>query len=136
MDNPIVTDGSTEFKAAELNKFVAGNGSKLGIMLQYARIAYTGAAWEVVAGTDSCDIASGDLTWNATPDELEITLAGYSNVPVVIATPVATGNTIHPILKAHAASKTQAVVRFYDEANTQITVEDTDMAFNLMVIGT
>ena len=80
------------------------------------------------------EIASGDLAWDGTNKELEITLSGYDNPPVVLATPVAVDSAY--AVKAHASSATKAVVRFYNiDTGAKITTEDANMDCNVLVIG-
>jgi hypothetical protein len=130
----IVVDGSSAWEEAVANKFIASGGGKLQVKALHARVQYSGSAWQVVSSTDSAEIASGDLAWNGTNKELEITLSGYDNPPVVLATPAAIDAAY--TVKAHASSATKAVVRFYNiDTGAKIATEDANMDCNVLVIG-
>lgn len=132
----IVTDGSEDVDEAVANKFISGDGVKTQIEINYAHIRYNGSTWEVVAADDNCDIETGDLTGEfTTNNELQITLAGYTNLPCVLVSPV-DSDTSHYV-KADVSSNTLITVSFFDGAdlNTRIGTEATDMDFFILVIG-
>lgn len=134
MGDPIFADGTTEVEAAALNQMVAAGGGKLGVFMWYGRLAYNGAAWEVVSTTDSCKITAGALAWDSVDDQLEITLTDFSAPPLVLATPVAADANYN--VKAHATSAAEAVVRFYNiDTGAKITTEDTNMDVGVLIIG-
>lgn len=132
----IVNDGVTPFNEDNMNLFIAGNGVKVQIKVNYAVILESGAAPIVSPSNDSCGIVTGDLTYDGGPDVLEIAIAGYTNPPVVIATPLVGANTYN--VKAHAISNAEINVWFFDiNTGAQIATGsyESDMKFNLLVIG-
>jgi hypothetical protein len=84
----VVTDATSAFEEAVLNKFIAaGEANKVQVKIWYARVRYTGSAWEVVSTTDSAGLTTGALAWST--NQLQLTLANWSNPPVILVTPAA-----------------------------------------------
>ena len=111
--------------------FIAGaNKSKVKII--YARIRYTGSAWEVVSTVDSAGLVSGNLAWST--DHVNITLSGYTAIPVVLASVTYTSG-VSRIVHGIGISTTQAQVWFYDYAGALDSTQATDMDVNLMILG-
>jgi hypothetical protein len=129
----VVTDGSTAFEAAAMNKFIAaGNADKIQVKLWYGRVRYTGSAWEVSSSYDSAGLTTGALAWST--NQLQITLANFTNVPCILATPEAVDSNLN--VKAHCSSNTLAVVRFYAVADgALVSTQATTMEVNVLIIG-
>jgi hypothetical protein len=133
----IHTDGSTDMEEAVFNQYLsAGGNAKVNVKMVYAHIRFNGASLEVVSTTDSSQIVTGDLTFNGGNTSVEITLAGYVNPPLVIASPNSAVLTAHGV-KGTASSNVLAEITFYDEPSNQITTGslDTNMNFNVLIIG-
>ena len=129
----VTTDGTTEFEEAAMNKYIcAGEANKVQVKMWWGRVRYTGAAWEVSSSYDSAGLTSGALAWST--NQLQMTLSGFSNIPIIVATPEAVDTNLN--VKAHCASTTQAVVRFYNiDTGALISTEATTMEFNVIIIG-
>ena len=135
MGSPIVADGD-DCNAAKINQFVGAPGGKLSVFVNYARVHYNGSAWVVDSATDSAAIVSGDLAWNGTDDQLEITLTDFADPPVIVATPTFSADTVYNV-KAKCTDATTAVIVFYNiDTGAQITTEATDMDVQVMIMGT
>ncbi len=128
----IITDGTTELKEAELNKFVAADDAKVQCKMNWAHVRYNGTAWEVVSGEDKAGIASLDLSWDGVGTALDITLSGFSNPPIAVVCP-ASASAVIPKVKAVLANK--LTVEFYDFTGAEVTTEGTTMDFNVILIG-
>jgi hypothetical protein len=135
MGSPLVADGD-DCNAAKVNQFVAAADGKLSVFMKYARIHYDGADWVVDSATDSCGIVTGDLAWNGTDDQLEITIDDFADPPVIIVTPTASADTVYNV-KAQCTDATTAVIIFYDiDTGAQETTEGTDMDVQVLLLGT
>src|SRR5262245_27731222 len=76
------TDGLAE---STWDQYPATPG-KHATKLVYARIRYTGSAWQVEPSTDSQEITSNHLTWDT--DHLEVSVSGFTRAPHVQVSPV------------------------------------------------
>lgn len=128
----VVQDGLTDFEAAVLNKFLS---SKLQTKCYHGRILYNGTDFEVSTLADSHGVVDGDLSYNVGTDSVEITLAGFTNPPVII--PVKTLGATRYNVAGHAVSNTLAIVEFYAPIDgTKITGgADTNMDFQFFLLG-
>ena len=143
-----MTDSSTELNAANLNKFLAadgttGGGGGTGHACWGLRIRYTGAAWEAYAdyGAES-QISNVGLTWDGSNHWLTIDLSGcdntFENYPVVLCTQTSAASVIYNInAYATAASSVRVTFFAYDDAGIadRITTEATSMDFNILFFG-
>lgn len=135
MGSPLVADGD-DANAAKMNQFVAAADGKLSVFMKYARVYYNGSAWVVDSASDSCGIISGDLAWNGTDDQLEITIDDFADPPIIQATPTFSADTVYNV-KAKCTSATKAVIVFYNiDTGAQILTESTDMDVQVLLIGT
>ena len=131
MATPIVAVYAAAVNAATVNKYVSAGGDKINAKLNYARIRYNGASWEVHATTDSSEIVSGDVAWST--NLINITLTGYTVIPVAVVAPMLADATILP--KVLGNTITQIQVAFYDFAGVRVTVQATSMDFYIIVLG-
>ncbi len=116
---------------ANLGKLVH-TGAKTGVKAIFARIRYTGSAWEVHATTDSNEIVSANAVWAT--NKLTVAISGYTVAPLPFATqnPAA---TVPYVLQAGATSASNIDVEFWDTAGAQVMTQATSMDFSLLVIG-
>lgn len=130
-----VTDGSTEFNGANMNKAIISDGTKTQVKMWHARVRYNGAQLVVESSVDSGGLVTADLTFNGGNTQVEMTLAGWTNPPVVVVTPF--GDTAYTT-KITSISNVQAIARFYDiDTGAQIVtgVLDSNMDFNVIIMG-
>ena len=133
MTLPLFVDGSTPLNAATLNQLLAlGEGNKVGAHVVYARLRYTGAAWEVHSTTDSAVLVTGHLSWLT--NHLNVSLANFTVAMPPLVAPVflATGIYLPCVL---GASNTQAQIGWFDFAGTLVTTPDTRMDVNFWALG-
>lgn len=130
-----ITDGTTPFDEANLNKFLSSDGSKVQVKVYHAHIRYNGASWIVDSAEDAAGLVSGDLAWST--DHLVITLSGFTNVPIAMVCAVSTATTPPNTPMVDAISNTQINVYFFDGQNPPVadTTQGTDMDFNIIIIG-
>lgn len=117
-----------------INKALFSGASKLSCKVIWARIRYTGSAWEVNSGVDSAQLVSGNVAWST--DHINIALSGFTVAPVVLATPGYTsgaGNTRLPAVVN--VSSTQAQIWFLTETLTLDSTQSTKMDCNVIIIG-
>lgn len=111
--------------------FIAG-ANKNNVKICYARIRYTGSAWEVSSSADSAGIVSGNVAWST--DHINITLSGYTAAPVVVVgTTYVSG--VARIPHGIGASASQAQVYWYDYAGSLDSTQGTDMDIQVIIIG-
>lgn len=118
--------------AALFNRLIFPGATKSKPKVLWARINYTGSAWQVVSTTDSAQLVSGNIAWST--DHINITLSGFTATPIVIVSPnyvAAVARIPHGI----GASSTQAQVWFYDYAGALDSTQGTDMDINIMILG-
>jgi len=135
MATPITTvNGTTPFRAEDMNKYMTADGTKLESKMWWARVFYNGASTVVDGGTDSSGITA--VAFQAGPTEIDVTLAGFVNVPVVLLQPTIVSSAYY--VKPVVVSNVLVSVAFYDistGAKIVTGTEDTDMSFNICVIG-
>lgn len=126
-------DLSTQANAAAFNRCVVAGGNVVRAKMLWARIRYTGSAWEVVASVGSAEIVSANCVWST--DKLTIALSGFETVPVATVSPTF-GDTILPC-KAYATSSSNIDVAFYSQTNlgTRVSTQATTMDFQIHVVG-
>lgn len=139
MATPNVTiDGTTQFRASEMNKYTSAGGVKLNVAQKFARVRSNGATLEVSGNTDSAVIVTGDLAFNAGNDSVDITLAGYTNPPLILVVPAIT-TAYFPQLDSTTLTNVLAQILFFDRndlsSQTSVTVGDTNIDFNIYIIG-
>ena len=129
----VMTDGSTALTEANLNLYAR---SKLQVKIYHVVVKYSGGNLVVDSDFDSYGPVTGDLTYDGTNKVLNITLAGFTNPPVAVATPKYANANYN--IKAHATSNTNVRVAFYaisNGANVDAASPDANMNFNLLIIG-
>lgn len=116
---------------ANLGKLLHG-GTKTGLKVIFARIRYTGTAWEVHATTDSNEIVSANAVWST--NKLTVAISGYTLAPLPLASqnPAA---TVPYVIQAGSTSASNIDVEFWDTAGAQVTTQAQSMDFSLLVIG-
>ena len=137
-------DDTSYLTAAQLNKMpvcAAGFGTRIFA----CRVFYDGGAWDVGSEGNADDAADLAFNWNATTDELEIDLTGLEYnfetlYPAVLvsatASSGASGDDANHYPHGRAAGANDVRVRFYDDATgAQLTAVDTQMNFNMLLIG-
>jgi len=128
----VFTDLVTQATAAVISRLMLAGGSKVRCKHLWARIRYTGSAWEVVASVDSAEIVSANCVWST--DKLTIALSGFEAVPVPVATPTPGDTNLWP--KAGATSASNIDVYFYNATTlARVTTQATTMDFQLHVSG-
>ena len=131
-----ITDASSDLDEANLNLFV--RGGKLQVKVNYLALKFEAAGNAVtVHGVDSDgEIVDGDLTWNAGSTCIDVTLSGFSAIPVMLATLRTNGSTNVEKLEVTAADANTGVISFMSNATPGEAVDpDGDVYVNLLVIG-
>ena len=100
---------------------------------QWARVHYTGSAWQVHPHTGAAGLTGLDLIWNVAQGQLEITLNDFEFPPMVMAQAAADDAALWP--KAHAPRADQAIVRFYDNAGAHVSTLSIGMDVSVLLIG-
>lgn len=128
----LFVDNTTYLNATALNQFPAvGAGGKPGVHLVYARVRYTGSAWEVHSTTDGAVLVTGNLSWSS--DHLNVTLSNFSVAPLVLAAPMLADSTL--LCKVLAASASQVQLAWYSDVVTRVTVQASTMDAYLLILG-
>ena len=131
-----MVDGTTPLNAANLNKYLASDGTKIQVKVYHARIRYNGSSFVVESANDSAGIVTANLTFVGGSTTLEIAISGFTNPPSVQVTPNLI-NTAYNV-KAKGTSNVKVEVGFYAIANgARITTGtgDTNMDFHILIIG-
>ena len=131
------TDASTDLDEANLNLFV--RGGKLQVKVNYFQLLFTASsnAVTVVSGVDSDgEVVSGDLAWNAGSTQIDITLSGFSTLPVATATISTNASTNVEKLWVDATASTNATIEFISSATPGVAVDPNgDMLIMVIIIG-
>lgn len=131
-----MTAGVTQLSAANLNKYISGDGTKTQIKMWYATVIFN-ATLQVDSTQASSGLTTGALSYNGGTNKLEITLSGFTNPPVVIVNRLSLGSNYIPA--ALPVSNTRVDIEFYTVANlaTKATpgAADTNMDFSIIIIG-
>lgn len=138
MATPVVsTDSSSGLDAAVLNKYL--NALKLNVKINFFELLFTASSnvVTVVGGTDSDgEVISGDLAWNAGALRIDITLTGYTNVPVMLAAISVNGSTNVEKLWCTADSNTNARLSFVSNATPGVAVDPNgDVRIMVIILG-
>lgn len=130
----VVTDGTTVWEEAELNKFLSSDGTKIQVKTYHGRIRYNGASLEISGSIDSAGMVSANLAFNAGATAIELTIAGFTNAPAI--------QTTKSLLTSYetvpsTVTNTLITFQFLDNAGAQIVTgaEDTNMDFHVFIIG-
>lgn len=120
--------------AAILNKALFAGASKLQCKALWARIRYTGSAWEVSSSADSAQLVSGSLAWST--DHVNITLSGFTAIPLALVSPTYLA-AIARAPQAIGISSTQVQVWFFTHATTPVvdSTQSTSMDCSLLIVG-
>ena len=131
------TDGSTDLDEANLNLMV--RGGKLQVKVNYFQLLFTASsnAVTVVSAVDSDgEVVSGDLAWNAGAVNIDVTLSGFSTLPVVTATISTNASTNVEKLWCDATLSTNATIEFISNATPGAAVDpDGDVEVMVLIIG-
>ena len=132
-----VTDASSDLDEAVLNLFL--RAGKLQVKVNYAVIAFT-AAGNTVAVSGSFDsdgeIVTGDTSWDAGDVRIEITITGFTAVPVVLGGIITNSSTNIEKARFEAISSSVVAVTFLSNATPGAATDpDGDMTVNLFLIG-
>jgi hypothetical protein len=128
-------DGTTVFRAADMNKYLTADGSKLAAKMWWARIFYNGVSTVIDGTMDTSGIVTA--VFNGGNTEVDVTLAGFTNTPQVIVVPTLVSSAYY--VKPVTITNVLASIAFYDiDTGAKIVtgVEDTDMSFTIQVMGT
>jgi len=131
----IVTDGVDEFEEAVVNKYVSSDGTALQVKIWHGNIHYTGSATQLKTGVSAAGLTNGGIAFDGGDTAVDITLSGFTNPPVVVANAFG-ATSYYP--KAIVVTNVLATIAFYDiDTGAAIVtgIEDTDMDFNIMIIG-
>jgi len=129
--NPIADDNAGN---AATFTGLAHCGNKAAVKIIFARIRYTGSAWEVHSGTDSNEVVSANLAWSST--KLTVAISGYTVPPTAYCTQNASDTVVTPyIIQATTTSSANVDVKFWSVAGTQVTTQAVSMDFQLHVEG-
>lgn len=126
-----VTDGVTEFEAAAMNRAVMSDGTKTAVKSWHGSVA----SGVFNGGVDFSGITGGAVVFNAGTTETDITISGFTNPPVVVATPI--GSTAYYV-KVMVTTNVLISIGYFDiDTGAKITtgVADGDMAFNIWIVG-
>jgi hypothetical protein len=118
--------------ATLFNRLIFPGATKSKPKILWARIRYTGSAWEVLSTTDSAQLVSGNLAWST--DHVNIALSGFTAIPLVIVSPTYVASVAR-IPHGIGISTAQAQVWFYDYAGALVTTQATTMDCNLFILG-
>lgn len=131
----LVTDGSTEFEEAEMNRALMSDGTKIQVKTWHGRLHYDGADVVVDSGVDSAGVTSGAVVFNGANTAFDITLSGFTNPPVCVF-----GKGSASAYEPFIISRTNVLLRIgfaNIDTGAQIVTgtEDTDMDFDIIIIG-
>ena len=125
MTNPLNTGATFNQSVARQLPWML---SKAGVGIAYARIRYTGSAWEVTSSVSNVGFSSP--TWSST--KLTVAMSDFTDTPTVIVSRAA--NNAY-LVSAAATSTTNIDVTFEDFDGTDITSEGTAMDFHIIALG-
>ena len=132
----VSTDDSTDLDEAVLNLYVTA--VKLQVKLNYCTILFTASTNTptVVAGVDSDgEIVTGDLSWDAGDEEIDITISGFTAIPVGVTT-IQDNNSsnVHDLQYRHTNTTTVHIRPTASGGETSVD-PDGDIQFSLILIG-
>ena len=136
MSTPItIIDGTTPFDAASVNKFISSDGLAVSVKMFHARIFFDAVNLVVSSAIDSAGILTADTAFVGGTTTVNITLAGYTNPPVVLCTPF--GDASYTT-KPTAVTNVLASINFFNiDTGAKIVtgVLDVNMDFMVTTIG-
>lgn len=126
-----LTDGQAA-NAAILNRVMFAGAGKLQCKELWARVRYTGSAWEVSSTIDSAQLVSANVTFST--DHINIALSGFTAAPEVQLTGVyvAAGPRVPMV---GTITSTQAQVYFLDYAGAVDSTQSTKMDCMIHLTG-
>ena len=130
-----IVDGTTVFNAANANKFISSDGTAIQVKMWHARIRFDGVNTVVEPTFDSAGFTTAGLTFQSGPTEVDATLSGFTNPPIITVTPQ--GSTAYTV-KLIAVTNVLATFGFFDintGAKIATGTEDSNMDFHVQAIG-
>ncbi len=132
----IVEDGTTAFEEASMNKFIAGDGIKVQIKVNYATVVEATGTLIVSPDYDSCEMVTGDFFYNTGSDTLEVTISGFVNPPHIQVSRVLGASNYD--VAGSAIDNETLNIEFYD-TTTGLKAEpgaiNSNMNFHIFLIG-
>jgi hypothetical protein len=132
-----ITDASSDLDEANLNLFL--RAGKLQVKVNYCLIDFDAATdTPTVLGTVDSDgeIVTGDLSWDAVDDEIDIVLTGFTAQPVILTTKDATwsATNVDDVI-GRTSSSSAAHIRFVSGASSTAVDPNGDIRVYVLLIG-
>lgn len=137
MATPVTwTDGSTDLDAANLNLMV--RGGKTAVKTLFCAVDFTASsnAATVISTVDSVELQDGDLTWDSGDKEINISVTGFTSVPVAVASLSENASTNVGDVLVRWTDSTTLHLRPIGTSGGETAVDpDGDLQITLIIIG-
>lgn len=132
-----ITDNSSDLDEAVLNNFLNAVDSQWKLNAAALRFDQSVPEAILISGfSGTSEIASGDVSWDATNDEIDVTLSGYSNSPVAVAVIMVNSSSNVGAVYANVTSSTEVQIEFQDAtAGGGSVTPNGDVDVALIVVG-
>lgn len=132
------TANVTPLSAANLNKAIAGDGTKVQIKVWYGVVVYNGSSALVISSDhDACGLQSSLVNYDNSTHQVTLSIAGFVNPPVVLLNRLS--RTTGYIPAQAAGSNTEIIIEYYDPSDLTVlktaSSANVDMAFSVLLIG-
>lgn len=131
------TDGTTDLDEDNLNRLL--NAVDLQVKINWAVLSFTATATsaDVATGFSTVsEIVSGDVSYDSTNNEIDVTLSGYSTSPVAVASIMSNSSSNVAEVYPNVTSSTGIELEFQDAtAGGGTASPDGDMTVGLIVVG-
>lgn len=133
----VFTDNSTPLDEANLNKFL--NAIKAQVKVNFFGVSFTASdnSVAIISGQDSDgEVVDGDLAWDGTDNEIDITLTGFSSVPIGIVTIRDNNSTNVGDVLFRITDSSTVHLRFIGSSGGETAVDpDGDVQVQVIIIG-
>lgn len=131
----LITDASSAFEESVVNRALMSDGTKVEVKVWHARIRYNGSDTVVESSVDSAGFTSAAVVFNSGDTTFDITISGFTNIPVASLTRVGI-SSYEPVLTSATNVLLKAAFTDTSDGSQIVTgTEDTDMHFDIILIG-
>lgn len=133
----VVTDASSDLDEAVLNLFLNALVAQAKCNFFALKFEAAGDAVTVHARSENGEVVDGDLAWNAGSVRIDITLTGFTEIPVIFASILDNSSTnVAALEMGESASTTLQTISFRAAGVAPAAVDpDGDVYLNVFIIG-
>lgn len=133
----VSTDDSTDLDEAVLNQYLSAVDTQWKLNACAILFDQSATSADLASGfAGTSEIASSDISWDGSNNEIDVTLSGYSNSPVAVAHIMTNSSSNAAAVYANVTGTTEVQLEFQDAtAGGGSVAPDGDVQVGLIVLG-